>query len=219
MAAQKDGRKIFSLSSFLITLGLGVVCGYFAFVGGFWSGTGDFLLKIYALAMAICGGFALSSCIHLIMVPKGTPKDNLESASSVTTQQGNPSPTNKMNNSSPNLAPQSKPVSKPIEQKRATPNPGTKIPATQSIPAKSPVPVTQNTNTEPQAVKLIGPVARNNMQFLETFIKLANIAKSCQELVENEKDLSKKEQVRLSLQRREFKQMYSTVKNSRFESF
>jgi len=72
---------------------------------------------------------------------------------------------------------------------------------------------------QPQPGKIGGSVVKNNMQFLQTFLKLAAIAKECEELVENEQDLSKKEQVRLSLQRREFRQLYATVKNSRFETF
>jgi hypothetical protein len=205
MAVVKDGRRIFSLTSFLISLPLAVLCGYLTFAGGFFSGTGDLLLIFYALAMAICGGFALSSCLHLLMVPKGAPQN-------VTDPKGNPS-SNQIH------ATKSNPAINPIKQKPATNNPGPNVPVIQSILAKAAAPVPQVASPETQAVQLIGPVAKNNLQFLQTFMKLATIAKECEELVENERDLSKKEQVRLSLRRREFRQVYSTVKNSRFETF
>ncbi len=208
MAARKDGRKIFSLSSLLVTIALAGFCGYLAFVGGFWSSTGDFFITFYGFIALICGGFALSAGLHLIMVPKASPQNNQENGSNAVSQQARPSPTK-----------ETKPGNKSIVQNKPAPKPATKIPAAQSLPAKPPAQAPHAPSTEPQAVKLVGPVAKNNMQFLETFIKLAKIAKDCEELVENEKDLSKKEQVRLSLQRREFRQIYSTVKNSRFESF
>ncbi len=119
-----------------------------------------------------------------------------------------PSPTKEPAKPTPYPATLPKPTSKAVEQKKGPPAPIAKTPAT-------PLPIT----AEPQAVKLLGPVAKNNMQFLETFFKLATIAKDCQELVENEKELSKKEQIKLSLQRREFRQLFATVKNSRFETF
>lgn len=208
MAALNDSRKIFSLSSFLVSLGLMIFCGYLAFTGGFFNSLGNFLTNLYPLLMVLCGGFAISSCIHLIMVPKATPQNKQEKSLNGPVPQLNAPTPGGVKNSAIKSASPSKPLGIAGNQKKPATNPNPKIPATPP-----------QTTAVSQAVKLIGPVAKNNQQFLETFIKLASIAKDCQELVENEKDLSKKEQVRLSLQRREFRQMYSTVKNSRFETF
>ncbi len=219
MAVGKDGRRTLSLSSFLITLGLAVYLGYLSVTGGFWTGIGDLWLTIYTLLMAVCGGFALSSCLHLIMAPKKTQSPNPDNNASVTNQTVDSPQAKEITVSHSKVTRDPKATNKHVESKPPARTLAQTQPVTPPPPVKAPVPVAQNSNSEPQAVKLIGPVVKNNQQFLDTFIKLASIAKTCQELVENERELSKKEQVRLSLQRREFKQMYSMVKNSRFETF
>jgi hypothetical protein len=69
-----------------------------------------------------------------------------------------------------------------------------------------------STDCETSSIKSTG-------EFLASIIQLGNMAKENQELVENEVDLVKKEQVRLSLRRREFRQLYQNIKFSNFESF
>ncbi|OLS11970.1 MAG: hypothetical protein RBG13Loki_4425 [Promethearchaeota archaeon CR_4] len=218
MAGAKDGRRILSLSTFLVTLPLAVLFGYITIKGGFWSGTGDLFLKIYVILMGTCGGFAFGSCLHLIMAPKRTQQPDDEDASRVVKQKGRP--LTKENIDSPsNFTGELKPRERQIKVEIPPEDLNFKVQIKHSTEVKQTSPVTQNASTQTEAVRLTGPVVKNKHQFLETVMKLANIAKICQDLVENEKDLSKKEQTRLSLQRREFKQLYATVKNSRFDTF
>lgn len=218
MAGAKDGRRTLSLSTFLVMLPLAVFFGYLVFTGGFWSGTADFFLKIYVILMGTCGGFALSSCLHLITAPNRSQVQDEITASNAAEQKVSPQ-VKEIIKSPPDVSHELKPRNRQIKVEVPTNDPSFKIPATHTPQVKQTPPVTENASTPPQAVKLISPVVKNKPQFVDTFLKLANIAKVCQELVENEKDLSKKELTRLSLQRREFKQLYAMVKNSRFDTF
>lgn len=63
--------------------------------------------------------------------------------------------------------------------------------------------------------------ASNNLrkdEFMAKIIKLSEIVQSCQDLVENETELTNREDSRLYLKRREFKALFMDIKSAPFDS-
>lgn len=60
---------------------------------------------------------------------------------------------------------------------------------------------------------------KSNSEFIQKIIKLGEMVQECQELVDGEPELTKREQTRLYLKRDEFKKLYQEIKSSKFDCF
>lgn len=112
-------------------------------------------------------------------------------------------------------------------------------------PQTSPIPTPSNpelplSKPEPKKIEMIQPktIPNNNpevaipittpsttraimskSELMSRIIKLSEIVQSCQDLVENETELSKKEEARLYLRRDEFKKLFRELKSTTLDSF
>jgi hypothetical protein len=104
-----------------------------------------------------------------------------------------------------------------------------------SMPSKKPeekIPNSNKSNEIPTILPINNIISSSNhetkasqipnmkkQEFIEKMIKLGTIAQDCQELVENETDLTKKEESRLYLKRIEFKNVFKEIRSSNVDVF
>jgi hypothetical protein len=76
-----------------------------------------------------------------------------------------------------------------------------------------------NTPVSMTQVKSQVSTIKTNSDFIQKIIKLGEMVQECQELVDGEAELSKREQTKLYLKRDEFRKLYKDVKASHFDCF
>jgi hypothetical protein len=118
-------------------------------------------------------------------------------------------------------------VSKPTTTLKTPQTPQT-IPLTKPSTPELKVNETKPIKTSSDSPFVISPTVANTSttraipdksELMNRILKLSEIVQSCQDLVENESELSKKEEARLYLRRDEFKKLFREVKSTNLDSF
>jgi hypothetical protein len=120
---------------------------------------------------------------------------------------------NSNSQASQNVATSATPVKEVLVVHTSSKQPSEKDTSRHELQENRPVPA-------PAPMSSVTPL-RHNMQkeeFMAKIVKLSEIVQSCQDLVENETELTNREDSRLYLKRREFKVLFNDIKSAPFDS-